>query len=58
MQKNAKKCKKICTYQKKCCTFAPNLKNNPISNQKKQQDYEQKLFNKELRRNPTEHGND
>ena len=60
MQKMQKKCKKMqknLHISKKSCTFAPNLKNNPISNPKKQQDYEQKLFNKELRRNPTEHGN-
>ena len=52
-----KKIQKKLHISKKSFTFAPNFKNNPISNPKKQQDYEQKLFNKELRRNPTEHGN-
>lgn len=55
MQKNYKK---ICIYQKKVVPLHRQMKKTPISNPKKLQDYEQKLFNKELRRNPTEHGND
>lgn len=35
MKKNAKKLQKNLHISKKSCTFAPNLKNNPISNKKK-----------------------
>ena len=45
MQKNAKKIQKKLHISKKSCTFAPNFKNNPISNPKKQ-NYEQNLFHK------------
>lgn len=34
-KKNAKKMQKNLHISKKSCTFAPNLKNNPIRNQKK-----------------------
>ena len=60
MQKNEKKCKKITKnlhISKKSCTFAPSNEKDTNKNPKKLQDYEQKLFNKELRRNPTDHGN-
>ena len=35
MQKNAKKIQKNLHISKKSCNFAPNFKNNPISNPKK-----------------------
>ena len=58
MQKNVKKMRKNLHNSKKSCTFAPNLKNNPKSKPNKNpKNYEQNLFHKEPRRNPTDHGN-
>ena len=60
MQKNEKKSQKNLHISKKSCIFAPSNEKDtnttPIINPKKQ-NYEQELFNKELRRNPTDDGN-
>ena len=57
MKKNAKKIAKKFAHIKKKLYLCTEFEKQPNKNPKKLQDYEQELFNKELRRNPTDHGN-
>ena len=60
MQKNEKKSQKNLHISKICCNFAPSNEKDTNTTQiikQKKQNYEQELFDKKLRRNPTDDGN-